>query len=250
MDATTATHSYFARFNDMDMHVRNCKSSSHCQKTYLDSLRALTQQEQAILRPHLNHIDQVCKQAGYERLVRIPWTFWVTRDSIEHGYPHTHGDSIVLPESFLNRSLNRKDHQVQFRETLLHEKLHVYQRLYPIETHRLIVDGWGFEPIGMTNNKSTPTRQNPDTNEIVYAHHGTPLQATYKTHAHTLEDIDYRHGIAEIPSAQRDHPFEVMACVLAPLILSASLPQQPQTQLQKDRETWIASARAWMGTYL
>lgn len=256
MDATAATHSYFARFNDTDMHIRKCTSSSQCQKTYLESLRALSLPEQAILRPHLDHIDGVCRQAGYERLLGIPWKFWVTHDGIENGYPHTHADTIVLPDSFLNSMKNGttdRDPQA-IRETLLHEKLHVYQRLYPIETHRLIIDQWGFEPIGttiMTSSlpstlKQNHVRQNPDTNEIVYAYRGTPLQAAYETHAHSLEDIRYQHTMDEIPSAQRDHPFEVMACVLAPLILSST----PTRLTQQDKKGWLSTAKAWTRVYL
>jgi len=53
---------------------------------------------------------------------RTDWTFIKVGNNYEFGYPHTVNSAIVLPERVIN-SLSL--------DTLIHEKIHVLQRLYP-----------------------------------------------------------------------------------------------------------------------
>jgi hypothetical protein len=59
------------------------------------------------------------------KLANMKWNFSKTlRRDYEAGYPHTREDTIFLPEEILN--IPMKD----LTRTLIHEKVHVYQRLH------------------------------------------------------------------------------------------------------------------------
>ena len=120
----------------------------------------------------------------YDLLTRIPWKIAVVRDYIENGYPHTLGDIICLPESFVAQCYRlmagstpmqaidgspKKDTALDsILETLIHEKLHVLQRQYPDQTALYIEDKFGLKPSDRIPTHSLPswvkarTRSNPD----------------------------------------------------------------------------------------
>lgn len=224
-DADKYMTSYFSRFNTLDQKLRNCTSSAECMRIYKKGVRPMQLPEAQRIQSKLQEIDALCKARGFHRLLTIPWKFLVSSDSLENGFPHTHGDIIVLPQWFLKKQPNMK--------TLLHEKIHIYQRKYPFETHRLLCDIWGFVPVGISYSQDQ-LRANPDTNQLIYTYQGKPLQATYKNEATEIGDVLYNHSKFEIPADQRDHPFEVMACVLSDVLL-----------LPSGRHPWEQSILAW-----
>jgi hypothetical protein len=78
--------------------------------------------------------------------------------------------------------------------TLLHEKIHVYQRYHTCEAIQIMnltnaITGFEYPELGL--------RANPDTNRILF----TDIRPRWKNEATHMNDID------DI----RDHPFEIMA---------------------------------------
>jgi len=89
---------------------------------------------------------------------------WTVPESCEAGLPHTRDkDVIAMPDGFPSH---------RYDNTIEHEKIHIYQRLYPKEWAKFYKDKWHYElfknpplhlPINLIKNK----RANPDTcNEL------------------------------------------------------------------------------------
>lgn len=185
--------SYFDGFNKTDYLVRGCNSKHECIKLYLKELRMPTEKEKTILNKQCSRIDaQLVKT--FPLLASVPWRFLIFETHrVENGFPHTHGNTIILPARIINSSTSTSS-------TLLHEKVHVFQRLYPHLTTMLILDFWKFQLFGPRHNH-TNLRRNPDINEIIYSKHSHPILPKYVPNATTLTDI----------SNPDDHPYEIMA---------------------------------------
>lgn len=232
---------YFSKFHPTDFKVRSCENTQHCLNQYSALIRDMTDVEKAALQPLIVKANYAL--GPFEKLKSIPWKFKVFPSNIiENGYPHTHQDTIFLPDDFFHNTAG-KDH------TLIHEKIHVYQRIYPLQTHQLLCDTWKFTIIGFigsdnenTRNNKTTRRTNPDSNMLLYALNGKPVGGYYRPDALTLADIDYSHTYDEIPSHQRDHPFEVMACILTSIITKQEYPDS--------NNIWVSKAKLWMSMNL
>jgi len=88
------------------------------------------------------------------------WNFILVKNKLESGMPHTIHSAIVLPTKWIN---NIDMTNSGFLETLLHERIHNYQKMNPSLFHSLY-NVWGWQPL-----KSIPSiiekthRYNPDT---------------------------------------------------------------------------------------
>lgn len=82
------------------------------------------------LRAHLQEAaraaDSLCVSKGCSALRDdVPWNIALTADHVENGFPHTIGRVICLPLRAATEASNKNSHLVT---TLLHEKIHVFQR--------------------------------------------------------------------------------------------------------------------------
>ena len=74
----------------------------------------------------------------------IPWYICCTQGlSYENGVPHTRGNYIIISKEHIkNKDVN------ELANTLVHEKVHVYQKLYPddvskyLEKYNFLHSGW------------------------------------------------------------------------------------------------------------
>jgi hypothetical protein len=93
--------------------------------------------------------------------MKIPWAFAKTTMFLETGYPHTRQGVIFLPEN----SLDRPD--INIVRTLVHEKIHVYQKMYRDKfVHSLLHNGYTI--IGRMSD--TTKMSNPDADDRIYRH--------------------------------------------------------------------------------
>lgn len=244
MLSANATDAYFRRFNDMDVRVRACgRTPQDCQKQYLASIRYPTSTESTRLQDFTTHAKRQLLRSGYHKLLEFPtsqWKILVFPSALEGGFPHTHGDTILLPDTWiLSASI---DKAVQ---TLIHERIHIYQRYHPMETNALIQNGWNLTPSGYLAPQQK-ARANPDTNHLVYAtQDGCPVMAQWpprETPRH-LGDTTMACALPDLPRSvsSADHPYELMAYILADLIVrNATSSMNP----------WERAALSWMQTYL
>lgn len=153
------------------------------------------------LRNRLVHVDEAVSWINVQATSDIPWKLGITRDTTyEGGLPHTRADVIFLCR---NRISNMKDLDLQV--VLLHEKIHVYQRLYKKE-FEYSVRSHGYRKF-CKRKSLCMARSNPDLDEYVYCDkHGNILTALYARDTPTgITDVIYTSPTNE------EHPNEVCA---------------------------------------
>lgn len=138
-----------------------------------------------------------------KKLVQIPWVLALTEgDKYEDGLPHTRANVIFL-SSYMNEQPN------ELVRTMIHEKIHLYQRMYPEEMAQML------HQRGFTRWKlrmGVPRiRANPDVDPWIYTNEDTkePMMALYSS--------DQPSSISDVflHDAAFEHPFEFIAYEVA-----------------------------------
>lgn len=93
-------------------------------KFYQDNIYNFTHKEIKILKKSIKIIN---KRFNYNFLKKN-WNFIKISDDIEKSMPFTLGKYIFLPEKFLNIMTQNKKIPDFILETLIHEKIHIFQR--------------------------------------------------------------------------------------------------------------------------
>lgn len=165
---------YAERWNATDLKVREHVTVDD----YIKSVRTPTIREWLELRKMIS----LARNMEPDWLASIKYSILMFGRG-EGGAPHTHGPFIMLPIG-----------QQVSPSTLVHEKMHVYQRYHPIETTLEFSKQYpitGFEYPDMNQ------RANPDTTRILFG----DIRPVYAPDALKLFDITDR----------RDHPNELQA---------------------------------------
>ena len=141
------------------------------------------------------------KTVDFKKLAELEWRFILTEGDInEAGMPHTKGDVIYLSTSIFN--LNNKD----LIKTLIHEKIHVYERLYPRDIQKWILDN-GFN-IHRRQSGIINARSNPDVDGWTYINpNGKESVVLYNIKPSDIMDAIY--PVDNDPSSE--HPYEMFA---------------------------------------
>ena len=214
---------YHQNLTTIDKSLRHCDSPQDCMQKYLDDIRLLEHNERIMVEKAVIRANDLTMMS-YKTLYKLPWKIVVSQGSAENRFPHTHGDFIVLPVSFFKGDEVHDWHV----KTLIHEKCHVFQRLYPIECHILFTRFWGMQLRGIdAYNAASKRRSNPDINRLVYAHNGDNVTAVYRENAQSIGDVD---GL--------DHPLEIMAYMVADMAMGSSL-QHYDSKLVNGMRSWF-----------
>ena len=173
------------------------------------SLSELVIIESEIIKKCIEKLNQCIKKANiklgsYSKTFdKIRWKIvFFKGTNYEDGMPHTRSDLIFMPvEHILNASDER------LITTLVHEKIHLLQRLYPDD--ELIVTFMStYKKVG---DKSSVElfRSNPDLNEYIYENNrGQIMYYRYKSeYPNDINDI--------IENEHYEHPYEEMAYILS-----------------------------------
>lgn len=221
---------FFKRMNANDLMVRKAKTATDYAPSYLSGLQPFSSNEQAQLQGLVKTCNARLLQTMFLRA--IPWKFAKLDAMYENGWPHTLEDVIILPSNFLakNTPSNR------LVETLIHEKIHVYQRLHKSRSLRLI-ESWGFKEARIPDYLRPFTRNNPDLSGFFHFNYLAPVQVYDKLNPTSLADsqvivIDIRahemkhvtNGMEMLPFPtgiihQTEHPYEVMASLIPKIYL-------------------------------
>ena len=97
------------------------------------------------------------KPSDKKRFITSPWKFTLF-NGLENNFPHTHHDIIFIPVELINSKQNN-------RITLVHEKVHVFQKQSPEIFDDLYENYWHFKKISGEFLTKLPfdIRSNPDT---------------------------------------------------------------------------------------
>ena len=206
---------YHRRFHKEDLYARKVASvDEYCQRIVKSGcIGTFTPEEQQRIVVACRDADRFfrerCGEAWFDgyKCSRMTWKIaCVDGMEYENGLPHTRGSIIFFPRRYLYIK-----NQAQYTRTLIHEKIHVYQKSYPDHT-KLYVAAHGFEVVG--HRRGSLVRANSDTDDFVYRVYGTGEQlfAKYKNHTpESIEDIFY----ADNSTQRNEHPFERMAVDIA-----------------------------------
>lgn len=205
---------FFHRLSKTDLCVRRHSNQQAYLQTYIDSIQPFSMNEKELLTKSCRALDDKCKSMNLTKLLQIPWTLVKVSSTIENGYPHTLGSYIMLPDGFCNAGsvLNQM-------QTLMHEKIHVYQRLFPFETSILIVNFWHYNVVNVRHHFKR-IRGNPDVDEFVYSRngdYGDTCTYEYSEEASSISEV-VKKGCAN----EYEHPYEKMAYTISEMILKPS----------------------------
>jgi hypothetical protein len=149
---------------------------------FFHSLNSINLKARSIIRLHKKHIKKLnfseymyiqyllyiinYKLYNYKLLYNLKWNIIFVDDvfKIENNFPHTMNDTIYIPKQyFFALSFLR---QISI---LIHEKIHIYQRFYPIQYHKILKHlGIHVKSFLPYHNDYANHRRNPDLNNILY----------------------------------------------------------------------------------
>jgi hypothetical protein len=227
--------SYIKTFNKKDREVRDLT-------LYSEYVQPFTLYEKWYLKILVIYMNSILYP--FKFLYDIPWVFAKSIRGIENDYPHTHKDMIILPYDFLKRS------RFSLVNTIIHEKVHIFQRYNMISTITLYLDYWGLAL--ESYEKMKDQRANPDINNINFSYFDPMINDRvitynrYTNNAVSLKDSVVIQNKMEASSEkksliyfgliqndyyQTEHPNEVMACLIADMIMNK--------KKHKPTEKWI-----------
>lgn len=150
-----AREPYFARLQSLEIAAKTgseihgplAVQRSEARKRYQAAVRNFTDAEQQALRVYVQAVQPML--VHYPRFARQPWRFVKVADSIEGGLPYTRADAIIFSESVSASiaEMHRQSTAAALRcvgPLLLHEQMHVLQRLEPARFESLYVNVFGF----------------------------------------------------------------------------------------------------------
>lgn len=243
--------SYFDNLSPLDLMARSQSSIEAYKSAYKNAVVPFTTEEMKHLRELISKANNLFDNAGFSNLRVIPWSFVKINKKIENGYPHTLADVIVISDALLKQS------DADVIQTLIHEKIHVYQRNNPSVVLEIFRD-MGLRPLGSDEMRRIDIsiikrlRANPDLDKLLYVHEpsGYVMAQVYttmrpdsisdsKTIMFFLNDGGLKSATVAsneaigLPGAircQLEHPHEIMACLLAEIISKPQLLQQSDIQ--------------------
>ena len=198
---------YFKNFSNSDFKVRKVNNINE----YYQNIKLACSDINKSTEKFLNKCITVANEkltnyncVGFDgaKCANLEWKIGIVKDKLyEEGFPHTRHNVIILPSS----SLNNKESLIN---TLIHEKIHVYQKMYPKDIEQYLQAN-GFTKYKLRNSfNNINIRSNPDMDEWIYKNKDNEIMmAEYKENAKSIMDVN----IKPTNNYQHEHPFEYMA---------------------------------------
>jgi hypothetical protein len=231
---------YFKYLTLADLNARNTIEVKHEDALsyftyYRESFREMTENEKKILINAVRIANQYL--VNYPNLRDLTWMFAKVVDGIENNWPHTHNQAIILTSKVISKP------QDELVETLIHEKIHVYQRVFAQNINELYMNYLSFIPITSSDGIKIPydiverMRSNPDLNRKTYMFNNnfyitqlynseqpnslndSKVYAVYPNNGHSM--IPLTNDMLGIPTqinCQLEHPNEITACIISKII--------------------------------
>jgi hypothetical protein len=188
---------YIKTLNKQDLRDRNCKTQSEYKLKYINNIIEFTLLQKERIRKYVHRASEFLRTFKSpfisNHIMKIPWVFARTTMLLETGHPHTRQGVIFLPEN----SLDRPD--IDIIRTLVHEKIHVYQKMYRDRfVHSLLHNGYTI--IGIM--RDTTRMSNPDADDRIYRHPSGRIMM-------------WKRGIRDLKDVLFEHPNELIAYTVA-----------------------------------
>ena len=142
-----------------------------------------------------------------KEIAKLNWNFalsYYNNYEYEEGMPHTRNNIIFLSDKIIPNEINSN-----FVNTLIHEKIHIYQRYNYLIIEKII------NKLGYFNSdykKNIRSRSNPDLNENIYINNNNEiLECVYKNNNPiNINDVDCFKN-----KTYMEHPYELLAYEIA-----------------------------------
>jgi hypothetical protein len=196
---------YYNTFNIYDLKVRNITCIHDYNLKINNSVAEINDNNKNYINTLTDQINEIFKESNIigingEKASLIPWNIgFIKGRDYEYGLPHTRNNVIIIPLHLLN------DHQL-LKQVLFHEKIHIYQKLYPKDIEKYLIHK-GFKQY-LHRNTFNNIRANPDINEWTYTDcNNNLLIAQYIDDPKSIHDVIYN----PINKDNYEHPYEFMA---------------------------------------
>jgi hypothetical protein len=205
---------YYKTFNETDLSVRGVSNIDEYKEKIRNSCLDISESNKKKLVKYMNKADEKLRKfkiSGFDgnKCAELPWIIGLTNNDYENGFPHTRNNIIILSEYVLSMFNN-------IVKTLIHEKIHVYQKTYP-EDIKIYLDSNNFKKYLNRNEidyYKSNIRANPDLDNYVYKMGDSIMMSVYNKNASDIIDIT----TYPIDNTKYEHPLEYMAYTLSNII--------------------------------
>jgi len=192
---------YYKTFTQKDMNVRKIQSVDEYHAYIQQSVGDFTRTQKQNITESIRKADSFFSQLNFpavdnDKILNICWVIGCINGNLyEGGLPHTRINVILLPGDMLNNM------SPDLTKTLIHEKIHVYQKLFPEDMKKYFTSK-GLYVTGKRD-ISDNIRANPDSDEYIYK--------DCKGILYALDYISDPKHIEDVNKNGEDHPNEEMA---------------------------------------
>jgi len=198
---------YHKSFHEKDLAVRKVSNIDEYNEKIRKSTSdfSLYQKEKIIVCVEkLNNTLVKVKYPWFDgkKAIQTPWKFGsINGTGYENGLPHTRSDIIILPQVALDNYSSQ-----ELTKLILHEKIHVYQKMYPNDVENYIQYNKYYK--FKKRAEIVGSRANPDLNEWTYNDSSNKtFVAIYNSNPTNISDVKFYPN----NNNSEEHPFEKMA---------------------------------------
>ncbi len=205
---------YYKTFSKTDLIVRGVNNIDEYKELIKKSCLEISESNKKKLTKYINKADEKLRKfkiSGFDgnKCADLTWIIGLTNDDYENGFPHTRNNIIVISKNIL--PIINLDFGIV--KTLIHEKIHVYQKTYP-EDIKLYLDSNNFKKYLNRKDINESTRANPDLDNYLYKMGDSIMMSVYNNNANDITDIT----TYPINETKYEHPLEYMAYTLSNII--------------------------------
>ena len=186
MDVILKKSNYFKQFNLSDIKARKLNDKD-IHSYYLKKIKEPSENEIELLNNYTNSIINELPKNNKKKFLLETWNY-VLFENLENNFPHTHENIILLPRIMLQSNYNT------IKQTLVHEKVHNFQKLNANLFDDLYINYWHFKKINKFN-IPFHTRANPDTLDInwlfTYKNVNIVMLAKYNDNPKNITSVSY-----------------------------------------------------------
>ena len=198
---------YYKSFSKKDLSMRKISSTEDYHFIIEKSCRDFNVYEKNKIINCVSKVESILKRINDPwfdgiKACKTQWKFGCVSGKLyEGGLPHTRYDVIILPEYVIT---NYND--AELSKLILHEKIHVYQKMYPKDIHKYTQYHHFYKKI--RRNEVHDARANPDLDEWIYNDSNNQYyMALYKADSTHITDVTFYPNNSHF----YEHPYEKMA---------------------------------------
>ena len=227
---------YFKSLNNHDLYHRGCYTHDQYINQYKAAYILLTMYEKFYIYLQVSMLNLPAKLRIKFYIIRLRFD-----PLIEMSFPHTINNCIILNDIYFN------DDYDQQCNTLVHELIHIYQRIYPLEHERLL-NQMGFYAIDyhthlLIDSLNLPIANSSDMSNVYFyvdKDNIYILHIIYKNKELFDICIDMNGVISQMDFksnlSQQGHPYEITAEVISRVL----------TNTYTVRPDWVKIINNWL----